>query len=134
MVAGPWIQRFGRVHVDPDLIGMRQRVGQIGDPKLPAPFKFAIPFDLVIERGVEPRIGQFLVLALRRCQHLGKEALRAVLPLGGIDRKRAHNGLGHRHGHVAIAIAHGDVAIGFIEDNALQPLLVELWPLVLRAP
>ena len=104
------------------------------DAHLRASLQFPFPIDLVGDRGLQPLIGELLVLSLGSGQHLCKEPLRPVLALGGIDREGAHDGLRHRHGHIAIAVAHGDVAVGLIENDVLETFLVERRWLVLRPP
>ena len=94
-------------------------------PSTVPPPELALPFDLVGHRHVEPLVGERLVLTLRRRQQLREQSLRPVLALHGVHRERPQHRLRHRHGDVPLAVANRDRAVGLVEDDLLQPLLVQ---------
>ena len=68
---------------------------------------------------------QTLVVALCCGEHVGEQALGALVALGGVDRERADDRLRHRDGDLTIGIVDANGAISLFEDDRLQPLLVE---------
>jgi len=63
---------------------MRQRV-RTGNAEAPATGKFALPFDLVGDCGIQPFVMQPPVLTLGCGEQLGEQTLRPLVALGGID-------------------------------------------------
>ncbi len=129
---GPLHDDLAGAHVDLDVVGMRDWVGRLDAVAL-APLELALPSGLVLDGGREPLVVQALVGGLGGAQELGEEPLGAVLTLGGVDSKGADDGLGDRHGDAPLAVADLDGPVGLLEDDALEPLLVQPRDLVLRA-
>src|SRR5262245_18702981 len=112
------------LHINDDVVWMGNRIGMF-DPQFFATTKLTLPFDLVVDRGLQPLVVKVLVVPFDRGKKLCEQTLCPLVALGGTDGKRPDHGLRHRDSDRAACIVDVNGAVRLVEDNGLEALLIK---------
>jgi hypothetical protein len=86
----------------------------------------------IFKRRLQPLIAQDFVGPLGLGEKLGEQLLGTVLAPRGVDGQSADDRLGYRNGDLTLSLANLDGAVGLVNDNRLEPFIVESRSLVPR--